>query len=62
MNFESVFKLIVAGVISMVIASFSSTKEGVTQNKVEIQNIKSNVNKMSEQIDDIHWHFIRKNK
>lgn len=62
MNFESVFKLIVAGVISMVIASFSSTKEGVTQNKVEIQNIKSNVNKMSKQIDDIHWHFIRKNK
>lgn len=62
MNFESVFKLIVAGIISMIIASFSAMKEGVTSNKVEIQNIKSNVNKMSDQIDEIHWHFIRKNK
>lgn len=62
MNFESVFKLIVAGIISMIIASFSAMKEGVTSNKVEIQNIKSNVNKMGSQIDDIHWHFIRKNK
>ena len=62
MEFEYLFKVIVGACVGLIISALASMNTDVTSNKVEIKNIKSNINKMSKQMDDIHWHIIRRNK
>ena len=62
MNFEAVFKIIVGAVISMVVASYSVMKDSVVSNKVKIENLDTNMNKMGRKIDEIHWFLLKERK
>tara|TARA_B100000424_G_scaffold268345_1_gene262947 strand:- start:2001 stop:2189 length:189 start_codon:yes stop_codon:yes gene_type:complete len=62
MNFEAVFKIIVGAVISMVVASYSMMKDSVVSNKVKIENLDTNMNKMGRKIDEIHWFLLKERK
>ena len=62
MNFEAVFKSIVGAVISMVVASYSVMKDSVVSNKVKIENLDTNMNKMGRKIDEIHWFLLKERK
>lgn len=59
MDAGSFIKIIITAVIGITIASYSSMSEDVTINKVRIDKVEGLLNKMSKQIEDIHWHFIR---
>lgn len=62
MQFESIFKIIIGAIVSAVIAAFGYMNKGVTENKVKIENINENVNKMSKKVEEIHWFLLRERK
>lgn len=62
MEFESIFKIIVGAVISLVIAAFASMTKEVTSNKVRIDGLQNSIMRTEKMVDDIHWHFIRGKK
>tara|TARA_B100000809_G_scaffold40563_1_gene35413 strand:+ start:550 stop:741 length:192 start_codon:yes stop_codon:yes gene_type:complete len=62
MDGQSIVKIIVTAVIGLTIVSFATTTQDVTANKVRIDKVESSVDKMSKQMDDVHWHLIRKDR
>ena len=55
-------KIIITALIGITIASYSTMSKDVTANKVKIDRMEKNFDKMGKQIDQIHWHFIRSKK
>ena len=55
-------KIIITALIGITIASYSTMSKDVTANKVKIDRVEKNFDKMGKQIDQIHWHFIRSKK
>ncbi len=55
-------KIIITALIGITIASYSTMSKDVTANKVKIDRVEKNFDKMGKQINDIHWHFIRSKK
>ena len=62
MEAGGLLKVIITAVIGITIASFSTMSKDVTANKVKIERVEKNFDKMGKQIDQIHWHFIRSKK
>ena len=62
MNSAALIKIVITAVIGLVIASAASMNEDVTTNKVRIDRMEKSINKMSTQINEIHWHFIRRSR
>lgn len=55
-------KIIITALIGITIASYSTMSKDVTANKVKIDRMEKNFDKMGKQISEIHWHFIRSKK
>ena len=62
MDGQSITKVIVTAVIGLAIVSFATTTQDVTANKVRIDKVEGSIDKMSKQMDDVHWHLIRKDR
>ena len=62
MDGQSIAKIIVSAVIGLTIVSFATTTQDVTANKVKIDKIEHSIEKMGKQMDDVHWHLIRKDR
>ena len=55
-------KIIITALIGITIASYSTMSKDVTANKVKIDRVEKNFDKMGKQISEIHWYFIRSKK
>ena len=55
-------KIIITALIGITIASYSTMSKDVTANKVKIDRVEKNFDKMGKQINEIHWYFIRSKK
>ena len=62
MDAGGLVKIIITALIGITIASYSTMSKDVTANKVKIDRVEKNFDKMGKQIDQIHWHFIRSKK
>ena len=62
MDGQTIAKIIVTAVIGLTIVSFATTTQDVTTNKVRIDKVEGSIDKMSKQMDDVHWHLIRKDR
>ena len=62
MEAGGLIKVIITALIGITIASYSTMSKDVTANKVKIDRVEKNFDKMGKQIDQIHWHFIRSKK
>ncbi len=60
MEFDAIFKLITAAVISLVIAGFASNTKDVTSNKVRIDNLENSVKRTEKMVNDIHSYLLRR--
>lgn len=59
MQFDSIFKIVVAAVIGLVISSFGSMSETVTSNKVKIESLDNSIKRTEKMVYDIHNYLLR---
>ena len=60
MQFEAVFKIVVAAIIGLVISSFGSMSKDVTSNKVKIESLDNSIKRTERMVNDIHGYLLRK--
>ena len=60
MQFEAIFKIIVAAIIGLVISSFGSMSKDVTSNKVKIESLDNSIKRTERMVNDIHGYLLRK--
>jgi len=61
-EFDAIFKVITAAVISLVIAGFASNTKDVTANKVRIDNLDNSIKRTEKMVNDIHSYLLRRKK
>ena len=61
-EFDAIFKVVIAAVISLVIASFASMTKDVTSNKVRIDNLDNSVKRTEKMVNDIHSYLLRRKR
>ena len=60
MQFEAIFKIVVAAIIGLVISSFGSMSKDVTSNKVKIESLDNSIKRTEKMVNDIHGYLLRK--
>tara|TARA_A100001201_G_scaffold114191_1_gene97856 strand:- start:108 stop:293 length:186 start_codon:yes stop_codon:yes gene_type:complete len=60
MQFEAIFKIVVAAIIGLVISSFGSMSKDVTSNKVKIESLDNSIKRTERMVNDIHGYLLRK--
>ena len=60
MQFEAIFKIVVAAIIGLVISSFGSMSTDVTSNKVKIESLDNSIKRTERMVNDIHGYLLRK--
>ncbi len=60
MEFEAIFKIVVAAIIGLVISSFGSMSKDVTSNKVKIESLDNSIKRTEKMVNDIHGYLLRK--
>ena len=61
-EFDAIFKVVIAAVISLVIASFASMTKDVTSNKVRIDNLDNSVKRTEKMVNDIYSYLLRRKR
>lgn len=61
-QFDAIFKVVLATIVSLVIASFASMTKEVTSNKVRIDNLDNSVQRTEKMVNDIHSYLLRRKK
>lgn len=61
-EFDAIFKVVIAATISLVIASFASMTKDVTSNKVRIDNLDNSVKRTEKMVNDIHSYLLRRKR
>tara|TARA_Y100000004_G_scaffold36269_1_gene38906 strand:+ start:463 stop:648 length:186 start_codon:yes stop_codon:yes gene_type:complete len=59
-EFEAIFKIVVAAIIGLVISSFGSMSKDVTSNKVKIESLDNSIKRTEKMVNDIHGYLLRK--
>lgn len=60
MEFESIFKIVIAAIIGLVISSFVSMSEDVISNKAKIESLDNSIKRTEKMVNDIHGYLLRK--